>query len=190
MSTVEANPTLVEKLFSDETGGLVEESFNESTLLIIQNSLSQAEKLGQSQIGLSAFLLAMIEQSDEHDETPPIQEFAAKLKVFIGDDESAHRALELTREFLTEDVQRVLVTAYELAENDETQIEPQHLWAAVLAEAPHFLKRAFEKLPFQVEFETGEEETTSRVGSAVRTGEVEGDTSIRPNYRRYHVAGE
>ncbi len=88
-------------------------------------------------------------------------EFTGKLREFFGTEETSQIRLELSRDFLTEDVQRVLQSAYEFAEKDQSQIEPQHLWAAVLAEAPHFLKQVFEKLSFPVEFEQVEDEAAS-----------------------------
>ena len=160
MSTASASSQLLEMLFSG-TLSLSEERFSSSAWLIMEQSKSFAETLGHKRIGLTSLLLGMIDQPSNEAESNSLEYLIEKLMDLFGAGDRSEHPLELSRDFLTEDVQRVLQSAYEFAENDQSQIEPQHLWAGVLAEAPHFLKQVFEKLPFQVEFEQGEDEADS-----------------------------
>ncbi len=119
MSTVDVNNEIPsDTLFPGGSVALSEDLFGETAWLIIEKSLIQAEQLGHAQIGLSALLLSMIDQPSEGDNAEAVQELTAKLKEVVGAEETPRKPLELSRNFLTEDVQRVLVTAFEFAEND------------------------------------------------------------------------
>ncbi|MCA9068287.1 MAG: hypothetical protein KDA84_05160, partial [Planctomycetaceae bacterium] len=149
---------------------LNEEAFSEPAWVIVEASRVQAESLGHKQIGLTALLLSMIEQVNGNGEAETFQSLLEKLRRVFGAEESAEEPLELSKDFMSEEVQRVLSAAAEAAGKDNSLIEPQHLWTAVLAEAPHLLKQVFEKLPFQVEFEQEEQEAANQ---AEDTGSID-----------------
>ena len=129
----------------DEKGKLERELFSDSAWQIVEDSLTQAANLVEERINLKAMLIAMAGWSEKRDELNPNEHFAKKQDGSFG---SKASKVELTEQVVNDDIQRVLKKSHDFAKKSETQIEPKHLWAAILAEAPHFLKQVFENLPF------------------------------------------
>jgi ATP-dependent Clp protease ATP-binding subunit ClpA len=153
-------------IFSVETSSLIQDPFSEAAWFIVEQAMASAENLGHAQIGLAALLLAMTQNRNEEIDINSTQTLSENLRELLRSGEPAAHPLELTQEFFTEDVQRVLQTASQVAENDQTQIEPQHLWAAVLAEAPQFIKQVAAKLSFPAEH-SGDSSISARTGPAI-----------------------
>ena len=112
MSTGKANNEIhLQGLFSD-SGALSERLFGESAWFIIERSLIRAETLGRVDVGLSALLLSMVDQASEDDANESVHEIKEKLNEIFRTNESLEspkKSLELTGEFLTENVQQALL---------------------------------------------------------------------------------
>ena len=161
MSSVEKdNEDLVGRAPAEEASRLTEDRFSEAAWWIVEGSLAQAKNLGNQQIGLTAFILAMIHQSDEGEDVEGFEKLTESLRRLLGKPESSTEPIELSLDCMTGDVQRILCFAYELAESEHRRIEPGDFWRALLAESPNFVKGIIERFPFQIDLENlGEEET-------------------------------